>query len=196
MKIIFIDKKKMIVVIIVVLLMTSMFAFQKVINNSMRMTSLMQSNIKNLKEYEALNGEIQYKLPEDWITEERKFEEGEIIYHNEFQSKDLKVHGFVQVWNINYSIKEFLQSSKIIAEKQNKISDYVMESIEVNNRPGYSINYIIRNNEDNSFKCYEYFLNKDDKIIRLSFFVKENKFKENMPTIFKNIVSTLKYKKN
>lgn len=196
MKIIFIDKKKTLVVIIVLLLMTSMFAFQKVINNSMRMTSLMQSNIKNLKEYEALNGEIQYRLPEDWITEERKFEEDEIIYHNEFQSKDLKVHGFVQVWDINYSIKEFLQSSKIIAEKQNKISDYVMESIEVNNNPGYSINYIIRNKEDNSFKCYEYFLNKDDKIIRLSFFVKENKFKENMPTIFKNIVSTLKYKKN
>lgn len=196
MKIIFIDKKKTLVVIIVLLLMTSMFAFQKVINNSMRMTSLMQSNIKNLKEYEALNGEIQYRLPEDWITEERKFEEGEIIYHNEFQSKDLKVHGFVQVWNINYSIKEFLQSSKIIAEKQNKISDYVMESIEVNNNLGYSINYIIRNKQDNSFKCYEYFLNKDDKIIRLSFFVKENKFKENMPTIFKNIVSTLKYKKN
>lgn len=196
MKIIFIDKKKTLVVIIVLLLMTSMFAFQKVINNSMRMTSLMQSNIKNLKEYEALNGEIQYRLPEDWITEERKFEEDEIIYHNEFQSKDLKVHGFVQVWDINYSIKEFLQSSKIIAEKQNKISDYVMESIEVNNNPGYSINYIIRNKQDNSFKCYEYFLNKDDKIIRLSFFVKENKFKENMPTIFKNIVSTLKYKKN
>lgn len=196
MKIIFIDKKKTLVVIIVLLLMTSMFAFQKVINNSMRMTSLMQSNIKNLKEYKALNGEIQYRLPEDWITEERKFEEDEIIYHNEFQSKDLKVHGFVQVWDINYSIKEFLQSSKIIAEKQNKISDYVMESIEVNNNPGYSINYIIRNKQDNSFKCYEYFLNKDDKIIRLSFFVKENKFKENMPTIFKNIVSTLKYKKN
>lgn len=196
MKIIFINKKKTTVFIITLILMISMFAFQKIINNNMKMTSLMQSNIKNLKEYKALDGVIKYKLPEDWITEEKKFEESEIIYHNEFESKDLKVHGFIQVWNIDYNIKEFLENSKAISEKQNKISDYTMENIDVNNNPAYHIDYIIYNNQGKSFKCHEYFLNKDNKIIRFSFFVKEDKFKENMPTIFKNIVSTLKYKKN
>ncbi|AAO34896.1 hypothetical protein K144313037_00790 [Clostridium tetani] len=196
MKIIFIDKKKTTVFIVILILMSSMFVFQKIINNSMRMTSLMQSNIKNLKEYKALNGEIEYGLPEDWMTEEKKFEESEIIYHNEFQSMDLKVHGFIQIWDINYNIKEFLENSKAISEKQNKISDYVMENIKINNNLTYSINYTICNNQDKFFRCYEYFLNKDNKIIRFSFFVQEDKFKENMPTIFKNIVSTLKYNKN
>ncbi|BDR63146.1 hypothetical protein DP145_02040 [Clostridium tetani] len=196
MKIIFIDKKKTTVFIVILILMSSMFVFQKIINNSMRMTSLMQSNIKNLKEYKALNGEIEYGLPEDWMTEEKKFEESEIIYHNEFQSMDLKVHGFIQIWDINYNIKEFLENSKAISEKQNKISDYVMENIKINNNLTYSINYTICNNQDKFFRCYEYFLSKDNKIIRFSFFVQEDKFKENMPTIFKNIVSTLKYNKN
>lgn len=196
MKVIFIDKKKTTVFIIILILMTSMFAFQKIINNNMKMTSLMQSNIKDLKEYKALDGVIEYKLPEDWITEEKKFEGSEIIYHNEFQSKDLKVHGFMQIWDIDYNIKEFLENSKTISEKQNKISDYTMENIDVNNNPAYYISYTIYNKQGKSFKCREYFLNKDNKIIRFSFFVKEDKFKENMPTIFKNIVSTLKYKKN
>lgn len=195
MKIIVLDRKKTKVFIIILLLMTSMFVFQRVINNSMKMTSLMQSNIKKLKNYKALNSEIEYGLPEQWIAEEKKFEGSEIVYHNEFESRDLKVHGFMQVWDIGYNIKEFLQNSKSISEKQNKISDYVMKNIKINNKPAYCISYIIKNNQDRLFKCYEYFLNKDDKIIRFSFFVQEDKFKENMPTIFKNIVETLKYNK-
>lgn len=195
MKIIVLDRKKTKVFIIILLLMTSMFVFQRVINNSMKMTSLMQSNIKKLKNYKALNGEIEYGLPEQWIAEEKKFEGSEIVYHNEFESRDLKVHGFMQVWDIGCNIKEFLQNSKSMSEKQNKISDYIMENIKINNKSAYCISYIIKNNQDRLFRCYEYFLNKDDKIIRFSFFVQEDKFKENMPTIFKNIVETLKYNK-
>ena len=51
----------------------------------------------------------------------------------------------MQVWDIGYNIKGiFYKTVKSISEKQNKISDYVMKNIKINNKPAYCISYIIK----------------------------------------------------
>ncbi|MBC2425483.1 cell wall-binding repeat-containing protein, partial [Clostridium beijerinckii] len=55
-------------------------AIEKEFKDKMKLTTLMQSNINSIKEYKALDGEVKYKLPSEWNTEEKTFQGDEIIY--------------------------------------------------------------------------------------------------------------------
>ncbi|MBP1866113.1 hypothetical protein BD780_003966 [Clostridium tetanomorphum] len=195
MKIIMVNKKRLGVSMIIIALMVLMFGIQKEFKDKMKLTTLMQSNINSLKEYKALDGEVKYKLPSEWNTEEKTFQGDEIIYHNDFQSKDFKIHGFVEVWNMDEDLEDFLRRSEQISKKQNIIKNYKMEKEKINNTEWYSINYLIEGPEKSNFRSSEYFKKYNNRLFRFSFFVREENFKENMPTIFKAIVQTLRYDK-
>ncbi|WP_206427376.1 hypothetical protein [Clostridium rectalis] len=187
------NKKRIGVTIIIIALMLIMFGMQSKFSEKIKLTSLVQSNIKSLKEYKALNSYLTYKLPEDWTANEEKFSGEEILYHNNFQSKDLKVHGFIEVWNLREDLEKFLKRSKEVSSKQNIIKDYNLVTTRLVGKTAYIIDYTIVNSNNKAFKSYEYFIKDDDKFTRFSFFVQDNNFKENMPTIFKSIVQTLSY---
>ena len=194
MKVIILNKKRLGVSIIIIGLMVVMFSIQNEFKDRMKLTTLMQSNINSLKEYKALNQELTYKLPAEWTTSEKAFEGNEIIYHNDFQSNDLKIHGFVEVWNMKEDLKEFLKKSEEISKIQNIISNYKAKVISINNKDWYLVEYTIENFQNAKFESYEYFIKNDDRLFRFSFFVRQDNFKENMPAIFKTIVQTLNYK--
>ena len=42
-----------------------------------------------------------------WTTKEKKFSGDEIMYHNDFQSSDAVIHGFVEVWKSKQDLKHF-----------------------------------------------------------------------------------------
>ncbi|WP_027623603.1 hypothetical protein [Clostridium lundense] len=193
MRVIILNKKRLGVSIIIIGLMIIMFSMQNKFRDQMKLTTLMQSNINSLKEYTALNGKLTYKLPSEWITTERSFGGSEIIYHNDFQSKDLKIHGFAQVWDMKEDLDTFLKKSEEISKKQNIISNYSVKEVTINNRKWKLVEYVIQNSENLKFRSYEYFIKSNDKLIRFSFFVRNENFKENMPVIFKTIVQTLNY---
>lgn len=192
MRLIIVNKKRLGVTIIIVGLMITMFGIQSIFKDSIKLTSLMQSNIHSLKEYSALNGKVTYKLPYDWISEKRDFGGEEIIYHNDFQAKDFKVYGFVEVWNLNQDLKTFIERSKDISVKQNIIEGYKLSNVKINDKDAYYIEYSLINSQNIKYKAFEYFIPDNNKFIRFSFFTREDNFKENMPTIFKAIVETLK----
>lgn len=195
MKKVYVNKKRLGVSIIIIGLIMIMFCIQRNCQDRMKMTSLMQGNIKSLAEYNIDKENISYKLPDKWTTEEQKFSGDEIVYHNNFQSSDLKIHGLVQVWNINKDLKRFLDESKYISERQNEVSDYNIKEVNVNKNKGFYVSYVITNKDGKNINCYEYFIKGNDRIIRFSFFVIQDKLKENMPTIFRNIVNTLECNK-
>ena len=87
-------------------------------------------------------------------------------------------------------LKLFLDESKKISEKQNKIYDYNISPIKVNNFKGYLVNYKMEVKKGIIYRCYEYFIDGKGKSIRFSFFIREENFKENMPEIFSTIVKT------
>ncbi len=98
-----------------------MLGISKQFDNKLKTTILVENNIKLLNDYEALNGKISYKLPVGWTTTEKKFPGDEIKYHNDFQSSDAVIHGFVEVWKGKEDLKLFLDKSKNISQEQNQL---------------------------------------------------------------------------
>ncbi|MBU5486205.1 hypothetical protein KQI86_17950 [Clostridium sp. MSJ-11] len=196
MRVILINKRRLGVSIIIIGLMLTMFGTQKFFRDRINYTSLMQNNINSLKEYVITKGEATYSLPSEWNTSERSFGGEEIIYHNDFQSKDLKIHGFVEMWNLREDITDFLKKSEEISKAENKILDYKLEKIKINNEEWYLVEYTVKNNYGSKYRSNEYFKKNKDKLIRFSFFVLEENFKENMPTLFKTIIQTFKHNLN
>ncbi|MCY6355701.1 hypothetical protein [Clostridium sp. ZS2-4] len=193
MKIILINKRKLQVVFVAVISMIILFAIGQIFEGHIKSVSFIQNNISSLQEYEALEGKLTYKLPSQWCVKSKTFPGGEIIYHNDFQSDDLVITGFVQVWNIKDDLKDFLMKSKEVSEKQNIIKNYRISNIKINNREGYLVKYnMVANDVD--YTAYEYFINNNNQFIRFSFFVKSQNFKESFAAIFYSIVKTTKIK--
>lgn len=192
MKIIFINRRKLGITVILLGLMITLMGISKQFDDKLKTTILVENNISLLDDYNALNGKISYKLPEGWTTREKKFPGDEIIYHNDFQSSDAVIHGFVEVWNSKEDLKIFLENSKKISEEQNVIKKYKMDSIIINSKKTYLVHYLINVTDNNWYKAYEYFIDDKDQFYRFSFFTREVNFKEAYGAIFESIIDTFK----
>ena len=145
----------------------------------------MENNINLSKDYVALNGKVSYKLPEGWTTKEKKFSGGEIIYHNDFQSSDAVIHGFVEVWKSKQDLKTFLENSKKISQEQNAIKNYKLDSILINGKKTYLVQYLINVTDNNWYKVYEYFIDDGSEFYRFSFFTRKLILKKLMELFMK-----------
>lgn len=190
-KVIRLNTKKIGITLVIVGLMVVLIGFGKYINNRLRYAVLMQNDINSLSEFIINNVNYKYKLPSSWETTLKNFNNSEITYHNEFVSEDSKIYGFVQTWNINKSLLNFLKDSKKISQKQNVITNYSINKIDINKQKLYLVKYTLKNKDNILFYAYEYFVPTDNGFIRFSFFVKKQNFKQNMPQIFNAVVSTL-----
>jgi len=192
LRVIFINRKKVGIVIIIMGLMITLLGISKGFDKQLKTTILVEHNINLLNDYVALNGKVSYKLPEGWTTKEKKFSGGEIIYHNEFQSSDAVIHGFVEVWTSRQDLKAFLDNSKKISEEQNAIKNYKLDSIIINGKKTYLVQYLINITDNNWYKVYEYFIDDGKQFYRFSFFTRNVNFKEAYGAIYESIVETFK----
>lgn len=190
MKLLVLDGKKLGVVIVAMGLMIVLFGIGMNLNNRIRSTAFIQNNMGTLNEYKISGYNIKYKLPSSWTAKEQKFSGSEIIYHNDYKSEDNVIHGFVEVWKLNESLKEFLDKSKITSQTQNEVLDYNIENIKVNNRDGYLITYKMQSG-NKLYDAFEYFIKNDDVFIRFSFYVDGSKKNTNTSDVFRAIVETL-----
>jgi hypothetical protein len=192
LKVIFIDRKKVGIIVIILGLMITLLGISKRFDDKLKTTILVENNINLLDDYGALDGKVNYKLPVGWVTEEKKFPGDEIIYHNDFQSPDAVIHGFVEVWKSKQDLKAFLDNSKNISGQQNTIKNYKIDSIVINGKKAYLVQYLINVNGSNWYKAYEYFIGGEKEFYRFSFFTRNVNFKEAYGAIFESIVETLK----
>ena len=192
LKVIFINRKKVGIIVIILGLMITLLGISKQFDDKLKTTILVENNINLLNDYKALNGKVSYKLPVGWTTKEKKFAGGEIIYHNDFQSSDAVIHGFVEVWKSKQDLKVFLDNSKNISEEQNIIKNYKIDNIIINGKKAYLVQYLINITENNWYKAYEYFIEDGKEFYRFSFFTRNVNFKETYGAIFESIVETLK----
>ena len=192
MKVIFIDRKKVGIIVIIIGLMMTLLGISKQFNDKLKTTILVDNNIELLNDYNALNGKMSYKLPKGWTTKEKSFSGGEILYHNDFQSSDAVIHGFVEVWKSKQDLKVFLDNSKNISEEQNTIRNYKIDDIIINGKKAYLVQYLINITDNNWYKAYEYFIQDGKEFYRFSFFTRNVNFKEVYGAIFESIVETLK----
>lgn len=195
MRLIILNRKRLGVTVIIVGLMLVLFGLEKKFDGRLKYVALMQSNINTLVKYDVPELNFSYKLPDNWTANKKDFGGGEIVYHNDFNSEDAVIHGFVQVWKLNQDLKSFLDKSKEVNKQYAEYSEYNMAPIVIKKHEGYLITYTMKTGTDTNFKGYEYFLKDTDKFFRFSFYVRDKNFKENMPTIFKTIVETFELKK-
>ena len=191
LKVIVINRKKVGIILIVLGLMITLLGISEQFDDKLKTTILVENNIKLLNNYDVINGKASYKLPVGWTTLEKKNYGEEIIYHNDFQSSDAIIHGFVEVWKSKEDLKVFLDSSKNISQKQNEIKNYKMDDIIVAGRKTYLVQYLINVTDNNWYKSYEYFIDNGKEFYRFSFFIRNVNFKETYGAIFESIVETL-----
>lgn len=192
LKIIILNRKKIGIIVIIIGLMISLLGVSKGFDKKLQTAVLVQNNIKFLTEYKALNGRISYKIPEGWTTSEKKFGGNEIVYHNDFQSPDAIIHGFMQVWKSKQELKKFLEDSKKISEKQNQVKDYKIDETIIKGNNAYVVQYLINTSGENWYKAYEYYIEGKGEFYRFSFFMRNVNFKEPYRAIFESIVQTFK----
>lgn len=173
-------------------LMVTLLGISKGFDKQLKTTILVEHNINLINDFKALNGKVSYKLPEGWTTKEKKFSGGEIIYHNDFQSSDAVIHGFVEAWRSKQDLKTFLDNSKKISQEQNAIKNYKLDSIIMNGKKTYLVQYLINVTDNNWYKVYEYFIDDGSEFYRFSFFTRNVNFKEAFGAIYESIVETFK----
>ena len=153
--------------------MITLLGISKQFDQKLKTTILVENNINLLDDYVITNNKVNYKLPKGWTTKEKKFSGDEILYHNDFQSSDAVINGFVEAWKGNQNLKVFLDNSKKISEGQNKIKDYRINDITINGKKTYVVQYLINVTDNNWYKAYEYFVDNGKEVYRFSFFIKK-----------------------
>lgn len=146
---------------------------------------------QNFSSYQSLKGKFSFNYPSIFTLSQEDFGGSDILYHIDFKSKAEKnVHGFVQVWNMPYSLSEFLERSK--SSSIQTFKEFTSSQILVNNLPGYLWEYIVVGNDDTNYKGMEVFFKKGDRMYRISYFVPENLWNKSQSDMFWGIVNSFK----
>lgn len=143
------------------------------------------------KDYTGLDGRISYKLPSGWKTDEKKFEGGEILYHNDFTSEDKIIHGYVEVWDLNIPLIQFIKEGKKSGIGIASYKYYTVEDVKINGKEGYILHYSRAGDSNKYINAFEVFvLDKGNTFYRFAFYMDENKWKDKYRMFFLDIAAT------
>lgn len=148
--------------------------------------------IREFSEYNSIEGNFGFNYPSTFILQKQEFQGNDILYHIDFHDRKQPVHGFVQVWNLPGSLKEFLESSK--SSSQLNFLSFDSKPININGMDGYVWDYTFMGSDGQVYKGVEDFLRKDKKMYRVSMFMPENLWDKNYEEIFNSMVKSLKIK--
>lgn len=140
--------------------------------------------------YTSMEGQFSFDYPTAFELKEQIFNSVEILYHIGFKDKNRPIHGFVQVWNMPYSLEEFLEKSKETST-QNYIN-FTSQPMTIDNSPAIFWNYSILTQAGMNYKGLEVFWKKDNKMYRISYFVPGNLWSDKEYDTFLNIVNSFK----
>lgn len=142
-----------------------------------------------MKNIEAKGLGFSFSFPSAFQISEQSFVGNEILYHVDYSDKGKNIAGFVQVWNLQTPLKDFLINSKNTSPGNFK--NFEMSELKINNLDGYLWDYTAVN-DNNSIKALEAFFQKDGKMYRVSYFVPEKSYTKEHEKIFMNILKSLK----
>lgn len=140
--------------------------------------------------YKSLEGNFSFKYPSAFSLNEKKFNGSDILYHIDFKNDSKKSHGFVQVWNLPFSLKKFLQNSKNTSLQNYKY--FNSKNVKVNGILGYHWDYVVKGSNGLFYKGSEIFLKSNKKMYRISYFVPEQLWNDKEKIIFNKMVNSFK----
>ncbi|WP_010247463.1 PsbP-related protein [Acetivibrio cellulolyticus] len=152
--------------------------------------NISQNIAQKFSTYKSMEGQFSFDYPTAFELKEQDFNSAEILYHIGFRDKNRPIHGFVQVWNMPYSLDEFLAKSKSTST-QNYLN-FNSQSVTVDNSPAIFWNYSILTNDNINYRGLEVFWKKDNKMYRISYFVPGNLWSDKEYETFWSIVKSFK----
>lgn len=159
-------------------------------DNSTPYVQASNSNYKNFIDFKSSGEGFEFSYPSIFEINTQNFPGSEILYHIDFQNKQDKTkYGFVQVWNLPYSLEKFLENSKQTAMVN--FINFSSKKIKVNNLDGFFWEYTIKEASSN-YKALEVFLSKDSKLYRVSYFLPEKNYDNDEYEMFWKVVKSLK----
>lgn len=191
MRFVVLDGRKLGVIIVVLGLMVVIFGLGINLNTNIRATAFIESSMGTLKKYSVSGYNVSYRLPSKWKTNLASSNKSEVIYHNNFNSEDQYIYGFVEMSSLEGNLKLFLDKSKIFEGNDKKVESYNLVPIKINNFEGYEITYKFENN-NKTYNAYEYFVKTNTLFVRFSFYVNTKNEDEGIPSVFKAIVDTIR----
>ena len=139
--------------------------------------------------YISLKGRFVFEYPSIFTIVGKEFPGGEIKYHVDFKDTQGAIHGFVQVWNMPYSLKEFLDTS--IANSTLTYKHFKSRELDIEDKRGYLWDYTVLGDADNTYyKGLEFFFKKNDSMYRIAYFVPEKEWDKAKENIFWSIVKS------
>ena len=149
-----------------------------------------KSAAQNFVNFDSLRGSFSFKYPASFSLSEKSFFGSEILYHIDVQNEALESHGFIQVWNLPHKLKDFLAESEILSHQA--YNNFVSREITVNGIHGCFWEYSVVGHEKRNYKGLEAFLQKDETMYRISYFVSENKWNKSQSEIFWKMVRSFR----
>ncbi|MCK9217597.1 MAG: hypothetical protein M0P77_06725 [Firmicutes bacterium] len=147
------------------------------------------------KSYSALDGAFRFSLPSGWNAWEQDFSGGEVVYHLYFISPNKRIHGFIQAWKMEKSLKEFIEDSEKSPVDSEGYESYSKQEVIINEMKGFLVQYERPNNKGVLYKSYDCLLENDDGIIYRACFSMQKKHWKNYNTIiFNKIIKSFKVK--
>lgn len=141
--------------------------------------------------YESLEGKFSFDYPSAFIISEETFTGGDILYHIDFRHRQDSAHGFIQVWKLAGPLKEFLEKSRETSRKTYKY--FKTSNIELNGVQGYQWDYAVLT-QNGLYKGMEVFLEQNERMYRLSYFVPESKWDKKQSELFQIMAKSFKIK--
>jgi hypothetical protein len=145
---------------------------------------------RKFSSYSSIAGNFSFIYPSVFTLNQKQFAGTDILYHIDFTDNAMGSYGFVQVWNMPYDLKVFLENSK--AASQIDFEYFNFKPLSVNNLEGYLWDYAFIAKNASRLKGSEAFLKKEDRMYRISFFVPEKKWNKMQSGIFMKMVNSFK----
>ncbi|MEN6314247.1 MAG: PsbP-related protein [Clostridiaceae bacterium] len=141
--------------------------------------------------YESLEGKFSFNYPSAFLISEETFTGGDILYHIDFRDRQDSAHGFIQVWKLTDPLEEFLKKSKETSQETYKY--FKTSDIELNGVKGYLWDYAVLT-QNGYYKGMEVFLEQDERMYRLSYFLPESKWNNKQSELFWIMAKSFKIK--
>ena len=155
-------------------------------------SNITQPESQKFSTYTSLTGKFSFRYPSAFTISEKEFPGSEILYHIDFSDNQNIVHGLVQVWEIPYSLSDFLSKSK---ETSNlKFKSFKSIQVKVDDKDGYLWDYVIYSKENITYKAFEYFFEKEGKVYRISMFAPETQWSKTDENTFWKMVKSFEVK--
>jgi hypothetical protein len=169
----------------------NIYAQDNTMNNLVVSTKSATPLVQSLSEYLEEEGNIRFDYPGILILDKKKFPGSDINLHIDFQKKNNPAfHGFIQEWNMQQPLQDFLTKSKL--QSTQNFKTFKSEPVTINGIDGFRWDYVVELQNGESIRAAEVFLKKDSKMYRISYFVPEKNWNSSEQSIFNDIVNSFK----